>query len=295
VTDNAKAAGFLLLSSVVFTLMELFAKQLIAYEQMSPIQVLWVRSLFTLIVLPIVLRTSPIRMARTRHFTKQAARSMCLVFAGLAFFFSLYEVPLADAVTIVFVSPLFVTAIAALILKEMVGVRRWSACAVGFVGALLIIQPGMEGRHWMYFLPLIDAAMSAVYVILTRMVGRDDSWATSLFYSVLAMALLGTFALPWVWIWPNIDQWLLLGGISVIGIVAHQFHIRAFSLGEASLLAPLSYVHIIFTTLAAFAVFGSLPDELALVGVVMIVGAGLYVLHRERKVRRAMRPPKTTH
>jgi drug/metabolite transporter (DMT)-like permease len=288
-TDNAKAAGFLLISSGVFTLMELFAKQLIAYEQMSPIQVLWIRSVFTMVALPIMLRTSPLRLARTRHIGKQAARSMCLVAAGLAFFFSLYQVPLADAVTIVFVSPLFVTAIAALVLKELVGVRRWTACAIGFVGALLIIQPGMEGRHWMYFLPLIDAAMSAVYVILTRMVGRDDSWGTSLFYSVAAMALLGTFALPWVWIWPNQDQWLLLLGISAIGLVAHQFHIRAFSLGEASLLAPLSYVHIIFTTVAAFVVFGTLPDEIAMVGVVMIVGAGIYVLHRERQLRRAAR------
>lgn len=294
-TDNARAAGFLLISSGVFTLMELFAKQLIAFEQMSPIQVLWMRSVFTLVALPIMLRTSPYHLARTRHVAKQAARSMCLVIAGLAFFFSLYEVPLADAVTIVFVSPLFVTAIAALILKEMVGIRRWSACAVGFVGALLIIQPGMEDRHWMYFLPLVDAAMSAIYVILTRMVGRDDSWGTSLFYSVAAMAFLGTFALPWVWVWPDTNQWLLLLGISVIGLIAHQFHIRAFSLGEASLLAPLSYVHIIFTTIAAFVVFGTLPDEIAMVGVVMIVTAGLYVLHRERKVRNRTTPPKSTH
>ena len=293
-SDNARAAGFLLISSGFFTLMELLAKQLIAYEDLSPIQVLWVRSIVTILVLPIILRTSPFRLARTRHFGKQAVRSLCLVVAGLAFFFSLYEVPLADAVTIVFVSPLFVTAIAALILKEMVGVRRWSACAVGFVGALLIIQPGLEGRHWMYFLPLIDAALSAVYVILTRMVGRDDSWGTSLFYSVAAMALLGTFALPWVWVWPNQDQWLLLLGISAIGIVAHQFHIRAFSLGEASLLAPLSYIHIIFTTVAAFLVFGTLPDEIAMIGVVMIVGAGLYVLHREHMVRRSVRPPRPT-
>ncbi len=285
----------MLISSGFFTLMELFAKQLIAYEDLNPIQVLWIRSVMTIFVLPIVLRTSPAKLVRTRHFGKQATRSLCLVVAGLAFFFSLYQVPLADAVTIVFVSPLFVTAIAALILKEAVGVRRWSACAVGFLGALLIIQPGLEGRHWMYFLPLIDAAVSAVYVILTRMVGRDDSWGTSLFYSVAAMALLGTFALPWVWVWPNQDQWLLLLGISAIGIVAHQFHIRAFSLGEASLLAPLSYTHIIFTTIAAFLVFGTLPDEVAMIGVVMIVGAGLYVLHRERMVRRSVQPPKPTH
>jgi len=295
VSDNARAAVFLLISSVVFTVMELFAKQLIAYEDMSPIQVLWIRSVFTLVALPIMLRTTPFRLARTQHLKKQVVRSLCLVVAGLAFFFSLYEVPLADAVTIVFVSPLFVTAIAALVLKELVGIRRWSACAIGFVGALLIIQPGMEGRHWMYFLPLVDASVSAVYVILTRMVGRHDSWGTSLFYSVAAMAFLGTFALPWVWTWPDANQWLLLLGISVIGLVAHQFHIRAFSLGEASLLSPLSYIHIIFTTIAAFLVFGTLPDEIAMVGVVMIVGAGLYVLHRERKVRSRTTPPKSPH
>ncbi len=286
-TENARAVGFMLIASGFFTVMELLAKQLIAFENMSPIQVLWVRAVITVAIVPVIFRTSPRALVRTRHFGKQAARSLCLVIAGLAFFFSLYRVPLADAVTIVFVWPMFATAIAAVLLRETVGIRRWSACAVGFIGALLIIQPGMEGRHWMYFLPLIDAVMSAVYVILTRMVGRDDSWATSLFYSVAAMALLGTFALPWVWQWPTLDQWLLLLGISAIGIAAHLFHIRAFSIGEASLLAPLSYTHILFTTVAAFIVFGTLPDEIAMIGVVLIVGAGLYVLHREHLRRRA--------
>ena len=101
--------------------------------------------------------------------------------------------------------------------------------------------------------------------------------------------------MPWVWIWPDQDQWLLLLGISAIGLVAHQFHIRAFSLGEASLLAPLSYIHIIFATMAAFLVFGTLPDEISLIGIAMIVSAGLHVLHRERKIRRATRPFKPTH
>ena len=290
-TDNARAIGFMLIASGFFTVMELLAKQLIAFENMSPIQVLWVRAVITVAILPVIFRTSPAAIVRTRHFGKQTVRSLCLVVAGLAFFFSLYRVPLADAVTIVFVWPMFATAIAAIWLREAVGIRRWSACAVGFIGALLIIQPGMEGRHWMYFLPLIDAVMSAIYVILTRMVGRDDSWATSLFYSVAAMALLGTFAMPWVWQWPTLDQWLLLLGISVIGIAAHLFHIRAFSIGEASLLAPLSYTHILFTTVAAFVVFGTLPDEIAMVGVVLIIGAGLYVLHREHLRRKAAQSP----
>jgi len=278
-------------ANVVFTALELFAKQLVAEEGMSPIQVLWVRAVFTLAALPILLRRSPLSIARTPRPGMQAVRGLLLLGAGLAFFFSLQAVPLADAVAIVFVSPLFMTAIAAFFLAEVVGWRRWSACIVGFAGALLIIQPGMGIRHWMYALPLFDALFSAVYVVLTRMVGRHDSAWTSLFWSVLAAGAILTLAQPWVWSPPTLQQWGMLAGISAASLVAHFCHIRAFAEGEASLMAPLSYIHVVFTTAGAWLVFGTLPDAMAGAGIVLIVGAGLYILHRETIRRGRPRPP----
>jgi drug/metabolite transporter (DMT)-like permease len=227
---------------------------------------------------------------KTKHLGKQAWRSVLLATASIAFFSSIAVVPLADAVAIVFVSPLFMTAIAFFFLKEVVGWRRWTGCVVGFVGVLLIVQPGLGARHWMYFLPLVDAALSAVYVILTRMVGKDDSAWTSLFYSIAASAVLFTVPVYFVWVDPTPMQWLLLLGASSFGLIAHFCHIRAYSLGESSLLAPLSYIHIVFTTGAAFVVFGTFPNPLATGGIVMIVGAGLYILHRETVRRGRPRP-----
>jgi drug/metabolite transporter (DMT)-like permease len=292
-SDNLRAIAWLMVSSVVFVGLELVAKQLIAEDGMSPFQVLWIRAVLTAIAIPIILRRSPIAVVKTRHPGKQIWRSVLLATASIAFFSSIAVVPLADAVAIVFVSPLFLTAIAFFFLKEVVGWRRWSGCLVGFVGVLLIVQPGMGERHWMYLLPLIDAAFSAVYVILTRMVGKDDGAWTCLFYSVAASAVLFTVPLPFVWVNPTMMQWVLLLAASGFGLVAHFCHIRAYSLGESSLLAPLSYIHIVFTTGAAFAVFGTFPDPLAAGGIVMIVGAGLYILHRETVRRGRPRPVAT--
>lgn len=282
---NGRAILFLMASNVAFVVLELFAKQLVAGQGMNPMQVLWIRAAVALAAMPMILRVSPLRLARTRHPAKQATRSLLMLAAGLGFFFSLQAVPLADAVAIVFVSPLMLTAIAAVVLGEAVGWRRWSACCVGFAGALLIVQPGMEGRHWMYALPLIDAACSAVYSVLTRIIGRDDSAWTSLYYTVMGTGIALTFAMPFIWVAPTAFEWLLLLGISVAGLIGHFFHIRAFVEGEASLMAPLTYIHVVLTTVAAYLVFGTLPDNLALVGVALIVGSGLYVLHREARRR----------
>ena len=289
-TANLRAAAWLMAANVLFVGVEVFGKQLVDDEAMNPIQVLWLRALFTVFAMPFLVRRSPITIARTNHLKMQLTRSALLMVAGLCFFFSLQEVPLGDAVAIVFVSPLFMTAIAFFFLKEMVGWRRWMACVIGFVGALLIIQPGMGVRHWMYLLPLGDALFSAVYAILTRRIGLADSTSTSLFYSVLGMATL--FGIPMIWLWqtPNFDQWLLLLGISVFGLMAHFSHIRAYAEGEASLLAPLSYIHVVFTTFMAFVVFGTLPDAMAAAGILLIVGAGLYILHRETMRRGRPRP-----
>tara|TARA_B100000676_G_scaffold313409_1_gene394358 strand:+ start:158 stop:1015 length:858 start_codon:yes stop_codon:yes gene_type:complete len=280
-------------SSVVFVGLELAGKQLIAEEGMSPVQLLWIRACVTATAIPFLMRCSPLVVVRTRHPGKQISRSLLIAVASLCFFSAIAVVPLADAVAIVFVSPIFLTAIAFFFLKETVGWRRWSACLVGFFGVLLIVQPGLGVRHWMYLLPLVDALASAIYVVLTRMIGRDDSAWTSLFYSVAASAILFVPAMFWFWEMPTPQQWVLLGAASVFGIVAHFCHIRAFSQGEASLLAPLSYIHIALTTVAAYFVFGTLPDALAALGMVMIVGAGLYVLHRETVRRGRPRPVAT--
>jgi drug/metabolite transporter (DMT)-like permease len=289
-TANLRAAAWLMAANVLFVGVEVFGKQLVDNESMNPIQVLWLRALFTVLALPLLVRRSPIAIARTNYPKLQLMRSALLMGAGLCFFFSLQEVPLGDAVAIVFVSPLFMTAIAFFFLKELVGWRRWMACLIGFAGALLIIQPGMGVRHWMYLLPLGDALFSAIYAILTRRIGLADSTSTSLFYSVLGMATL--FGIPMIWLWemPSGEQWLFLLGISIFGLMAHFSHIRAYSEGEASLLAPLSYIHVVFTTFTAFVVFGTLPDPIAAGGIVLIVGAGLYILHRETIRRGHPRP-----
>lgn len=208
-----------------------------------------------------------------------------LMFVSTAMFFTALryiEVPTASAIN--FTAPLIVTALAAPLLGEVIGVRRWAAVAVGFAGALIIIRPAGGDTHWAMLLVLGTAASYAVYQIVTRKFSAADSPATSTLYIAMAGAVLASFAVPFVWVTPTslLDAALfcLLGAIGGIG---HYFVIRAFQLGEASVLSPFNYGQLIMATILSWFVFGTFPDSWTFVGAGVIVASGLYITYRESR------------
>jgi drug/metabolite transporter (DMT)-like permease len=216
----------------------------------------------------------------------QLGRSLAVVLSSAFFVGAIKFIPLADATAINFVAPLLVTALSAPLLGEKVGVRRWTAVAIGFLSVLIIIRPGPGMAHWAVLLPLIGAFCYAFYQIATRMLAGVDSWQTTTVYSGVVGLVATTALLPFAWRAPDWLGWLSFVGLGVLGSASHLLLIRAFALAPASTLSPFGYVQLIWALVAGVVVFGNVPDLWTLLGAALIAGSGLYVLARESYLRR---------
>jgi drug/metabolite transporter (DMT)-like permease len=174
------------------------------------------------------------------------------------------------------------------LLGEWVGWRRWTAIAVGFFGVLLVTRPGFGGIHPAALLSLGSAICYAIYVISTRVLARTDSNETTLFYSNLVGAVAMLPVIPFVWTAPeNALIVALMVLIGALGSAGHYLLIVGHRLAPASVLAPFIYTQLVWTTTLGFLVFGDVPHRWTIVGGLIVVSSGLYLLNRERKVGKA--------
>ncbi len=226
-------------------------------------------------------------------------RSVLLMVATAFFFTAVRYMPIADAIAIFFVEPFILTLLGGWLLGEQVGPRRYIACAVGFGGALLIIQPSFQELGAVALLPLVTALCFAFYMILTRRMATRMHPITLQVYTGLAALVV---ALPVLWSfdgsgigpldpsWPEARELKLLAALGLIATISHVCISFALSLAPASVLAPLQYIEIVGATFFGFYIFGDLPDALTFVGIALIVGSGLYVFVRERAMQRRPTP-----
>ena len=168
------------------------------------------------------------------------------------------------------------------VLGEAVGWRRILSVIAGLIGALIIIRPGSDALGLAALLPLAAAFGYATYQLATRIVSRSDSTMTTLCYTGMVGAVLSNLALPFGWVWPTAEQWLWMAAMGALGCLGHFALIRAFTLANAAVASPFSYSALIWATLFGYFAFGDLPDLWTVVGAAVIVGAGLYILYRER-------------
>jgi len=230
------------------------------------------------------------RLLVTRHRKLHAMRGLLLLGAAGFNFFALNYLQLAQTSAITFSNPLIVCVLSPWLLGERVGLRRWIAVIVGFIGVLIIIRPGTAGFHWAMAASVLSALCGALYQIATRHVGLHDQALTSLFYMTLTGAL-GAVPLALVdWQTPLAWQWGLLGLAAIFGTCGHYMLTEAHRRAPASVLAPFVYVQIIPMIVIGFLVFGDVPDGWTLAGGLVVIASGLYVLYRERLAAR--RPAK---
>jgi len=257
-------------------------------EQYSIIQILWVRFVSLVVIAAWLARRRGGRDAlRTRHFWLQSLRSVLLVIEIGLFIRTITVLPLADAHAILAVTPLIVTALSVPLLGEQVGIRRWSAIAVAFVGVLIILRPGLGVVHPIALLALLCSLMFGLYQILTRIVGRVDPPLTTLFYTALVGVGGLTLIVPFYWTTPDLVGWALFALVAALGAGGHFLLIKALQLAPASILQPFSYTILIWATLVGFLVFGNLPDLLTVVGALIVTSSGIYSFARERRLRAA--------
>ncbi|MFG6530166.1 MULTISPECIES: DMT family transporter [unclassified Sulfitobacter] len=182
--------------------------------------------------------------------------------------------------------PLLVAALSGPILGEKVGWRRWAAIGVGFVGVLVILQPGLRVVDPAAAIPLAGAAMFAVYGLLTRYVARRDTTATSFFWTGVTGAVVMTAVGVWFWEPMTPGNWLLMGTLCITGVTGHWLLIRCYEVAEASAVQPFAYTQLIFTVIIGLSVFNEVLRPSVVLGAGMIVAAGLFTLWRERLQRR---------
>ena len=247
------------------------------------IEIAWIRFLvFALIMVPAMVPASPLFALRTQRPMLQVTRGMALLGSSLLFISGLRFLPIAEASATSFVSPLFVTALSIFFLGEKVGLRRWLATAVGLTGVLIVLRPGTSAFHPAAFFPVVSAFAWACCLIMTRkMSGQEHVMVTMTFSSIVGFAVLCTLV-PFVWVTPTWHDILFGTIIGVTSTAGQWIVVLAFRYADASVLAPFSYVQLLWVTLLGFLIFGEVPDVWTITGAAVIVAGGLYTAHRER-------------
>jgi drug/metabolite transporter (DMT)-like permease len=245
------------------------------------VQVVWGyvgASLIFLLAVTLARGVSPASLARSRRPWLQVARAASLVCSLSALFVSLRYLPLAVATTVSFTAPLIITALSGPLLGEQVGTKRWLAVLVGMVGATLVVRPGGDVFHWASLLTLLGAFFFALFNIATRVLGGFDRPLTTVLYTFVVSTALVSLAMPFVWVAPSASQWMLFAVTGLLGFAAHFSMARSLVLAEASAVAPLHYVRLVWAIGIGLVVFGHVPDAWTLAGGALIVASGFYVV-----------------
>ena len=284
--SRARRRGIILVlaASAVFALSAAFAKTIGGGVPVA--EVILFRNLFAIpALLPVVLAAGGWAALVTRNPVSHAARTLFGMMGMIGAFYGYVHLPLATVTALGFTMPLFLTVLAVPLLGESVGWRRGLAVLVGFLGVLLMVRPaglptGEAGIA--VVLCLLGSVGWALAMITIRRMGEagESSVAIVFWFTVGSAALAGVATVP-VWVWPTPLEWSLLIGIGLVSALAQVLMTSAYRSGETSLLAPFEYAAIIWTTAAGALIWAELPDRWDFAGIAVLVGAGLYIWHRE--------------
>ncbi len=277
-----KGIALTILGTGVISLNDAAMKWVVADHPIG--EAVFVRGLFAMLPILLLLhRTGGWRAARWESFSGQALSAALLVAALFAFIFSLSQLPLAIVTIIIYLNPMFVTALAPWLLGEKVGWRRWSAVILGFAGALLVIRPDSGEVAWLFALPIGVAFVTALRdVLIRRLVVRETSVSILIFSNVaVVLCALPTAAFGWT---PLSAVDIVLLALAGLGFGFGIFILTdAFRFGDASLLSPFKYSGVIWALVLGFLIWSEHPGPEVLAGALLIVLSGLFILWRERQ------------
>ncbi|MCZ2136112.1 MAG: DMT family transporter [Burkholderiales bacterium] len=281
-----RALSWLFTGIVLFATMDAAAKWL---SRSYPIAAaVWVRYLVpTVLVGGYLWRTRGWKFAATRNPRVQALRGVTLVASTLCFWTALYHLPLVEAATVSFIGPTIVVVFSSLLLRERPRRAHWWALAIGFAGVVIALRPGFSQPGIGALAALASATLYSLYLVLTRkLTGEEDALAL-LFHANAIGALVLSALAPMTAQWPSgWAQWLLLPMLGVFGSLGHWCMIRAYEHADAATLAPFMYVQLLIATFYGWLFFDNLPDGFTLLGMLCILGSGLFVLYETRQPTR---------
>lgn len=271
----------MILAILAFTLLDASAKGLL--QRYPAPQVIWARFLGQVLIVVLILRGRTLVMARTSYPGLHVLRAFFQVTTAALFFTSLNFIGLAEATALTDTSPVLVTLGAALFLGERLGPRRILAICVALVGAVIIVRPGGGVFTWWALMPLAAAVSFAANSLLTRRIGQYEPVWTAMLWGGIFGTLAFTLFLPTNWVPVAAADLPLFIFVGCIGTLGQVLMIRSLSIAEAGTVAPFTYIGVVFATLWGALFFSEYPDFWTVTGALVIVGAGLYVWHRETR------------
>ncbi len=281
---GARHAILLMIAAIFcFTLMDAGVKALAPRVGVLPS--LWARYAGQMLLVFLLVLPRLRQVSQTNMPGLQILRSLMLMGATAFYFLGLSLIPITEAAALMSVNPVLITLGAGLFLGERLGPRRLFGIAVALCGAVLVIRPGSDVFSTAALAPLAAAVCYSGYALLTRRVGSGEDVWTSLFYTGLVGTLVLSCVVPFAWVTPDGPALLLMMVVIGFGTVGQLCLIRAFSQGEAAMLAPYSYTGLIFAAFWGILFFAELPDGWTISGALVIAGSGLYVWHRETRSR----------
>ena len=276
-----KAIFYNLLAWAILPFMDTIAKYLSA--DLSFFQITWARYFFTVFwALPFMFFFYRKNLTWSTQPKLQIFRGLTLFFANVLFFYSISIISMAKALTLAFVAPLVTTALSPIFLGEKVGIRRWSAVLIGFIGSLIVIQPGYIEFNLASLAAIGTGFFYGIYLIITRKLHSSDSPLLTLLLTGVVGAVIGSFVVPVVWTNPTISQWSLLALMGVFACLGHFFLILSLKYADASKLAPFGYFEIVTNVILGYYFFDDFPHYWTWLGLTIIVCSGIYISLREK-------------
>ena len=269
---------------VMLPIMDGFAKYL--SSTLPVLQITWSRYFFTVVIaLPIMLIFFRKNLTWTEQPKLQLIRGLLLFCANVLFFYSISIISLSKALTLAFIAPLIVTILSPVLLGEKVGLRRWAAVIIGFIGSLIVIRPGFVEINLASIAALGTGVLYGFYLIVTRKLHNSDHPLLTLLLTGVVGAILGTMIVPTVWVQPTITEWYMMFAIGFFASIGHLFLILSLRYADASKLAPFGYFEIVTNIIIGFYFFNHFPDNWTFLGLFIIMSTGIYIFRSEREVQ----------
>jgi len=268
----------------VLPFMDTIAKYL--SSELSFFQITWARYFFTVFfTLPFMFFFFRKNLTWSENPKLQILRGLTLLIANICFFYSISIISMAKALTLAFVAPLITTALSPIFLGEKVGIRRWTAVLIGFIGSLVVIRPGFLEFNLATIAALGTGCFYGIYLVITRKLHSTDSPLLTLLITGVVGAVIASLLVPFVWINPTPVQWSWLALMGIFACLGHILLIYSLKYADASKLAPFGYFEIVTNIILGYYFFSDFPDNYTFLGLFIIILSGVYIYYRELHLR----------
>lgn len=284
-TDPSRGALMMIGSCAAFAVMMAMVRLVSA--DIHPFQAAFFRNLLGLLLLSPWLFTAGAGALRTGRMSIHLLRATFGLSAMLCLFYALGHMPLSEVTALTFTAPLFATAGAALVLRERVRVRRWTATVIGFLGAMIVLRPGSEALQPVALIAIASAAFIAGAMLSIKSLSRTEHPNAIVIIMGLLMTPASLIPAALVWTWPSAETWSWLMVMGVAATAGQMLLTRALAAADASAVLPYDFSRLVFVSVLAYALFGEIPDAWTWIGAIVILAATAYIAQRERSVQRS--------